>query len=235
MPPDELPLPLTLSERAAPPPSAALLEAVGPGSGVRTRDPRLALALVTVAAAGWPLYALLAKPWRSDLDALPWAWLLPVALLWLGGFVAPLTLALLPPRGQVLPDSGAAGRAALVVAAGLTLLGLFAVEAPGRTLMPADTWADFSRWWWHCISSGLLVIIPALVAGLAALARVMVVGAARLGGAVGAAGGALAGLTLHWFCPLGGVLHVALAHGGGVVLGAALGAALFPAVHRLVR
>lgn len=227
-------VPLGPSERPAPPPSAALLAAMEPLKPVRTRTPRLALAVVALAGAVWPLYAVAVKPWRADLDALPWTWFVPVALLWLGGFVVPLTLALLPPKGQVLPDSGAAGRAALVAAAGLTLVGLFTVDAPGRTRLPADTWADFSHWWWHCISFSLKVVIPSLVVGIAALARVMLVGAARLGAAVGAAGGALAGLTLHGLCPYGGVLHVALAHGGGVVLGAVLGAVTFPLVKRLL-
>jgi hypothetical protein len=207
---------------------------MGPVRPVRTRTPRLALALVVLAGAAWPLYAVAMQPWRADLDALPWAWFLPVALLWLLGYVVPLTLALLPPKGQVLPDSGAAGRAALLASAGLMVLGLFAVDAPGHTRLPADTWTDFSHWWWDHLLFSLKVVVPSLVVGGAVLARVMLVGSARLGAAVGAAGGALAGLTLHGLCPYGGVLHVALAHGGEVVLGAVLGAVTFPLVRRLV-
>lgn len=232
-PSEELPGALPPAERPSPPPSAALLGAVESLKPVRTRNPRWALALVALASAVYPAYVVATIPPRADLPGLPWSWFLSTAALWLGGFVVPLTLALLPGRAQVLPDHGAAGRAALVAAAGLTLLGLFAVDVPGRTIVPADTLDDFSHWWWHCVSFSLRIVVPTLLVGLLALSRVLLVGAARLGAAVGAAGGALSGLTLHGLCPIGGTLHVSLAHGGAVVLGALLGAVLFPLARRL--
>jgi len=50
------------------------------------------------------------------------------------------------------------------------------------------------------------------------------VGSWRVAAALGAAGGALGGLTLHFICGFGGGLHVGLAHAGAVVLGAGIGA-----------
>jgi hypothetical protein len=227
-------LPLIPSERPAPPPAPALLDSVRQVEPVRTRRPVRTLLLVGAAAAAYPIYAVTQFPLRSDLPALPAWWVAVVGLLWLAGFGLPLTLALLPRRGQVLPNDRRAGRAAIAAAVVLTLVGLLTIDAPGRTLLPPPTWAGFAHYWWHCISFGLRIVIPALIAGTVALARVMLVGAARLGAAVGAAAGALSGLTLHGLCPIGGPAHVAAAHGGAVVLGALLGALAFPLIQRTV-
>jgi hypothetical protein len=221
------------SQRPAPRPGVALLDALKQAEPVRTRAPYRTVAIVALAALAYPIYVVTQFPLRKDLSALPMGWFIPVALLWLAGFILPLTLALLPVRGQVLPNEGRAGRVAIVFAVALTLVGLFTIDAPGRTLMPANTWDDFWHYWWHCIFFGMRIVLPALVAGTVALARVMLVGAARLGAAIGAAGGALTGLTLHGLCPIGGVLHAMFAHGGAVVIGALLGALMFPLVQRL--
>ena len=220
-------------ERSAPRPVAALLANVEGLQPVRTRRPMKTLLFVAAAAIAYPIYALSQFPLRADLGALPWSWFIPVALLWLGGFVWPLTLALMPARGQVLPNEGRAGRAAVIVAAVLTLVGFLTVDAPGRTIIPT-TRADDIAFWWHCLSFNMRIVMPVLIVGTVALARVMLVGAARLGAAIGAAGGALAGLTVHGLCPVGGVFHVVAAHGGAVVTGTILGALVFPLVRRLV-
>ena len=213
------------AELTAPAPSAALLERVNGAKRVRTRTPLLALLAVAGIAAAYPLYALLAFPLRADLPGLPPLWFAAIGLLWLGGCVLPLARALLPARRQVLPDAAAAGRAALLTAAALIAVGLLlTVDAP-QTLVPPRTWGAFAHYWWHCISFGMRIEIPAVVAGAIALRPLAPIGPGRLGAAVGAAGGALAGLTLHGLCPFGGALHVGLAHGGGIVVGALLGAA----------
>jgi hypothetical protein len=157
-----------------------------------------------------------------------------VGLLWLAGFVVPLALAVLPRRGQVLPDGVRAGRAAFLTCSTLVLVGLlFTVDAPGATILPRTTWAGFAKLWWHCVSFGLKVSIPLLIFSALVLSRVAVISVGRLGAAVGAAGGALAGLTLHGLCPYGGAVHVGLAHGGGVVIGAIIGALWLPALVRV--
>jgi hypothetical protein len=221
------------SERPAPRPSAALLDQLAQTKRVSTRVPLRTLGIVALAAIAYPVHVFTQIPLRRDLGALPMSWFIPVGLLWLAGFILPLALALLPARGQVLPNEGRAGRLAILFALALTLVGLFTVDAPGRTMVPGNNWREFSHYWWHCVSFGIRIVVPALVAGTVALARVMLVGAGRLGAAIGASGGALSGLTLHGLCPFGGVLHVMFAHGGAVVIGALLGAISFPLVQRL--
>jgi hypothetical protein len=216
-----------------PPPSPALLEAMGAIRPVRTRVPLRTLLLLAAAAAVYPIAAIAVVPLRRDLHALPPLWLGAVALVWLAGFIVPLALAILPRRGQVLPDGARAGRAAMLAALTLVLMGLlFTVDAPGLTLVPATSWAGFLRPWWHCVSFGLRVSVPTVIIGALFFRRLMAASLARAGAAIGAAAGALAGLTLHGICPYGGGLHVGLAHGGGVVVGALLGALWLPLLVR---
>jgi hypothetical protein len=218
------------AELQAPPPAGALLASVATLAPVPTRVPLRALLGVVAVAGLFPVGLVAAVPLRADLLMLPRAWLVGTGLFWLAGFVVPLALAFLPPRGQVLPDGARAGRAALLAVATLGLLGLlFTVDAPGHTLVPPTTWAGSFGPWRHCIFFGLKLVVPFLVLSAFVLRRVAVVSVAGLGAAIGAAAGALAGLTLLGLCPYGGAVHVGLAHGGGVAIGATLGALWLPA------
>lgn len=225
-----------LQSPPAPAPSGSLLAEVEDMRPVSTHVPWWTLLIVAAASCVYPLVALAVYPLRRDLGALPVPWLIAVALAWLAGFVVPLTLALVPRSGQVLPDGARAGRAALLAALTLVLMGLVATrDAPGVTILPQATWSGFSRAWWGCVSFSIKVSIPAvLVAGLL-MRRFAVARLGRLGAAVGAAAGALAGLVLHGLCPVGGALHVGLSHGGGVVIGGLLGALWLPIVVRAGR
>jgi hypothetical protein len=225
-------LPLVSPERPAPRPGPALLEGVKHLGPVRTRSPGRTFLFVAAAACAYPLYAFSQFPLRKDLPALPLAWFLSVGLLWLAAAIVPLLLALLPERGQVLPNQGRARVAAIFAVVVLTAAGLLTIDAPGHTIMPATTWAGFSHAWWHCISFSAHIVLPTMLAGALVMARVMLAGAARVGAAIGAAGGALSGLTLHALCPFGGALHVVTSHVGAVAIGAVLGAILFPLVRR---
>jgi hypothetical protein len=203
-----------------PPPGGPLLEAVGSMRPVRTRVPWRTLLVLLALGLVWPVAAVLHRT-RADLPFLPLAWVVLMALAWAGGVVAPLVAALIPRRGEVLPDGARAGRIAAVCASLLVLLGLVAtVDAPGKTLIPPS----FPRAWWHCASFGLQVAAPVLIASAVVLRRLHPVGSWRVAAALGAAGGALGGLTLHFICGYGGGLHVGLAHAGAVVLGAGIGA-----------
>jgi len=215
------------------PPSPALLASVQGMRPVRTRVPFRTLLVVAAAAVVFPTVAVSIYPLRRDLGALPPLWFAAVAVAWLAGFLIPLSAALLPRPGQVLPNGGRARRAAVLASLTLVLVGLlFTIDAPGVTILPATRWAGFGHLWWHCISFSFKVTIPAVIVGAIAL-RKLATGAAhlaRLGAAIGAAGGALSGLTLHGLCPYGGAAHVGLAHGGGVVIGALIGALWLPLV-----
>jgi hypothetical protein len=219
---DELGIPASLP---TPPPAPELLTALRGLEPVATRAPWRGLLAVAALAGLVPGGALLAMPWRPDLRALPRAWVLAIGAGWLVGVIVPLTLAFLPPRGEVLPDGARAGRSAWLVAALLLLMAsLFTADVPGLTVLPRTTWENFPRLWWHCVSFALRIIGPALLVGGLALRRVALARPTGLGAALGASAGALAGLALHLICPIGGAAHVGLAHGGAVLIGAALGA-----------
>lgn len=225
-------------QTAAPPapPSPALLAAVKDMRPVRTRVPLRALLVVAAAAAVYPTVAVAIYPLRRDLRELPPLWFAAVAVVWLAGFVLPLAAGLLPRPGQVLPDATRARRAAILASLTLVLTGLlFTVDIPGVTILPATPWAGFWHLWWHCASFSLKVTIPAVFVAALLLRRVAAARLSFLGAAIGAAAGSLSGLTLHGLCAFGGALHVGLAHGGGVVIGAVLGALWLPFIARLTR
>jgi hypothetical protein len=228
---------LTLLQNQVPPPiSPALLAQLKSTRPVRTRVPLRTLLAVAAASFVFPLSALVAYPLRVDLDALPPLWVLSVAAVWLAGFVVPLTYAIVPRARQVLPDSTRAGRSAVLACLTLVLMGLvFTVDAPGITILPRTTWDGFVHLWWHCISFSLKVSLPTILAASFLLRWVAITHAWRLGAAIGAAAGSLSGLTLHGLCPYGGAVHVGFAHGGGVVIGAVLGAIWLPLLVRPFR
>lgn len=224
---------LRLLQSTAPsaPPSSALLASVNAMRPVRMRVPLRTLLVVAAAAVVFPTVAIAIYPLRSDFGALPPLWFAAVAVVWLAGFILPLMAALLPRPGQVLPDGARARRTAILASLTLVLTGLlFTVDVPGVTILPATRWAGFGRLWWHCVSFSFKVTIPAVIVAAIALRKLVAAQLTRLGAAIGAAAGALSGLTLHGLCPYGGAEHVGLAHGGGVVVGALLGALWLPVI-----
>jgi hypothetical protein len=199
----------------------------------RTRTPLLHLALVAAVGLVGPIAVVARWGPRRDLPYLPLPWLLLQLVLWAVAFIVPLALALVPPGKQVLPSGARAGRAGLLVVAALMAQGLLlTVSAPGHTIVPAPTFAAFLARWRPCTTLGVELSLPVLVAGVIALRRVAVVASPGLGLALGAAGGALAGLTQQALCPVGGRLHVTLGHGGTVLIGALVGAALLPLLRK---
>jgi len=219
-----------------PAPSANLLASMQELRPVRTRIPLRTLLAVAAAACVFPVSAIALYPLRRDLTALPPLWVAGVGLVWFAGFIFPLMAALLPTPGQVLPDGYRAGRTAFLAALTLVLMGLlFTVDAPGVTILPKTTWAGFAHLWWHCVSFSLKVTVPAVGVAAVVLRNVVAAHLSRLGAAVGAAAGALSGLTLHGLCPYGGAPHVGLAHGGGVVIGALIGGLWLPLLVRVGR
>jgi hypothetical protein len=232
----ELPGLTLLQDQVPPPISPTLMASLKSMRPVRTRIPLRTLLTVAAASFVFPFSAFVAYPLRADLDALPPLWVLSVAAVWLAGFVVPLTYATVPRANQVLPDGTRAARTAMLACLTLVLMGLvFTVDAPGITILPRTTWNGFVHLWWHCISFSLKVSLPTILVASFLLRWVAIANAWRLGAAIGAAAGSLSGLTLHGLCPYGGAVHVGLAHGGGVVIGAVLGAIWLPALVRPFR
>jgi hypothetical protein len=217
----------------APPPSGDLLKAVEGMKPVRTRARFGALALVALVGLIPPAAVLARHAYRPDLGALPLGWVIAGAALWAGAFALALTAALVPRRGDVLP---APDRASRVGGAALALLLAFTVlatvQVPGVSLRPEDAHLTLLQSCVHCASFVLEIALPFLLVGLFALRRLVPMGRARIGLALGAAGGAAGGLVLHFICPFAGTAHVVLGHLGGTVLAAAAGAALLPALLR---
>jgi hypothetical protein len=157
-----------------------------------------------------------------------------LAVAWTAAILATLLRSTVPRKAEVLPDPARAGWTAGLAAATLLLLGLFAtVSAPGATMIPATTWPSFARSWWHCTGISLAAIFPILLLGGLIQRRLFPSGGIRIAAALGAAAGAIAGLSLHFICPIGGALHVGFAHAGAVTLGALLGMLLLPPLLRL--
>jgi hypothetical protein len=199
----------------------------------RMRSPARDLALLAAASLLYAAGLVAVLSLRADLPHLPRPWLAIYLVAWLGGFLGLAALALLPPRGQVMPRwrrAGIAGAAACVV---FTTGGLlFARHAPGVSTMYEPTFEAVLRHGHVCLRLGLVAaVVPVALAALA-LRGAMPVRSRWLGAAIGAAGGSLGGLVLHLYCPIAERFHLGLVHGGVVVLGALLCALLLPRVLR---
>jgi len=203
---------------------------------VRTRHPWRSLALVTLVVALWPA-ALVAKfGVRRDWSFLPSAFTVGFALSWAVALFVILYATFVPPKQQVLPNTQRAGRLAFGAALLLTLASWFIPGvADGHTLLsPADA-MGFWRQWWHCTFFSLQISASVFLVGALVVRKIAPVGRPWLGAGLGGAGGALAGLLLHLLCPVGDAPHVALSHGGGMLLGLGLCAALLPLALRARR
>jgi hypothetical protein len=209
------------AELPPPPAGPALTAALRDLPPVRTRVPVRAFVLLLAVLLICAAVTFSQLGTRHDLGALPLAWVLAMGVIWFAAGPFVLARAVLPARGNVLPDAARAGRTAIVVAAGLVLLGLIAtVDAAGVTRFPST----FLRGWWHCTTFALRITVPLLLGAAVVLRHLHPMGGGQIGAAVGAAGGAWAGFVLHLICPLGGGAHVGFAHGGAAVMGAGLGA-----------
>ncbi len=214
-----------------PPPTPALLKAVGEMKPVRMRSRFGAFVAVLAAGLMWPVGTFFFRPMRQDMIGLPRMWVVVGAVLWGAAFLLSLGAALIPRRGDVLPGAARASRISFV---GMLLVFLFAlifgVDVPGLSLTPADKgWTLFDSCV-HCIGYVFRVAGVFFLVGFLVLRRALPVGARRIGLALGAAGGAMGGLVLHFLCPFAGTDHVVLAHVGGMIVAAAAGAVLLPSL-----
>lgn len=191
-----------------PPPSPALLARVDAMRPVRTRRPRLQLAIVALVSLAALAGLLTVFRPRWDVSSLA---VLAVAAVCAATFVVELWWALVPPRGQVLPlRAGAGARVAIawvVMAGALVFAGHDAARGPA---FMASARA--------CLLVGTMTaLVPAALA-LAALRRFVELGGWRVGAVIGGAAGALGALCLELHCANTHLLHVLFAHAGAALL-----------------
>jgi hypothetical protein len=208
-----------------PAPSNALAQAVTGMRPVRTRSPwRAWLATALVLAAYGGLLLRFVMRMRPDLHELPLVWILGVGTAWSLGFLVPLGIAFIPRRGQVLPDGVRALYAAVAAVVALLLVSLV-FPAP-----PSSRSSKIPGLFGHCLQVAMVLAIVPIAASLALIRRLAPVGSWRFGAAIGAAAGALSGALLHLTCGVNSAAHVAVAHGGAVILCALFGALVTPRV-----
>ena len=126
----------------------------------------------------------------------------------------------------------ASGVGSLALVALVTFALSASAQAPGVSLRPEDAHMSLLTSCLHCGGFALEMAAPFLLLGLVALRRLTPVGGARVGLALGAAGGAMGGLVLHFICPFAGTAHVTLGHVGGALAAALIGAALLARLRR---
>ena len=210
---------------APPPPLAGRVEAIlATLRPVSTSSPLRALAATTaaslvVAAAHVVVFGL-----RADFASLRPGRFLFVALVWAAGFSGMLALVMVPKRGRLLPDPWRIFGANVLGPLGLIAFGAASGGAPAALV----TWAGHLHQDLVCLFTGLEIAVAPVLGAALAMRYALPVETRALGAALGAAGGALGALVLHFRCGFGGALHVGLAHGGTALVGAALGGTVLP-------
>jgi hypothetical protein len=217
-----------LAEAPVPPlpPAADMETRLGAVGAVRTRRPVRQVGRLWLASLLYGGGLLWVWSVRRDLAGLPMGWVVAMAATWLLGFSALSALALVPPRGHVMPRWRVATGAAAAAALLFPIAGLFAQSAPGLSTTSADSWSTFVHRAQFCLGWGLVAAaVPALIA-VRMLRGAVPVRTRWVAAAIGASGGCLGGLMLHFHCPIADGWHVGGIHGGLVALAAGLVAGL---------
>jgi hypothetical protein len=209
-----------------PPPIGDALEAeLAKLAPVKTRRPLRQLAVLVSVSLIYGASLLVFLTMRRDMTELPMYWLAAVAVCWLFGFLVPCYLALVPPKGAVMPRWRLAAIAVVVASVGFVTLGL-AIHPMGPSSVQYG-WDRFGRG--HtCLEIGLASALVPVVVGAIFLRGTLPVGSRWVAAALGAGGGCLGGLVLHLHCNVVDGIHVGLIHGGVVILSALLSAAIVP-------
>lgn len=211
--------------RGLPTPSAPALPAeleaeLGKLAPVATRRPWRDVARIAALSLVFALALLFVVTMRRDLHDVQAWWLIAVAIAWFVGFAGMLALALVPRRGSMMPRWQIAGAGAAIVGASFVA---------GHLMMPSSMGDMHTN---GCLPIGLATALVPVVLGALALRPVMVVGSRWTAAGLGAAGGSLGGLVLHFHCPIADGWHLGVIHGGVVVVAALLAALIVPATSR---
>ncbi len=221
---DELAELRPLEPLASPPPSAALEAELAALTPVRPRRPVRDASLIVITGLVFAGGMLAMMEVRADLLELPRIWLWTMGAAWLLGFVVPAWLALVPPRGQVIARWRAAA-AAGGISAVLFVVSGFALQphCPSSYTSLEETLHHYG-----CLEVGLLAsLVPVLLAAIA-VRGAFPVGSRWAAAALGAAGGSLGGLMLHFHCSITDRVHVGVMHGGVVIIAALISALVVP-------
>jgi hypothetical protein len=210
----------------APPPLGDVLErelaALAPA---RARDPRRDVLVVTAASLAYAGVFLAILRIRRDCGELPVGWLVAYASAWFVGFASLAWVAIVPPRGRVMPRWRAAGIGAAIAAVAFIAGGLALHQSGPSSTYYGLAMIHHGHW---CLEIGLATAIVPATLGALVLRGALPVGARWAAAGLGAAGGSLGGLVLHLHCPIADGWHLGLVHGGVVLVSAALAAALAP-------
>src|SRR5262249_44238571 len=140
-------------------------------------------------------------------------------------FATLMWLAIVPPRGAMMPRWRLAGAGAVVAAVAFVAGGLLLHQGtPQSVYYGLDR---FHRGHW-CLEIGCATALVPATLGALVLRGVLPVGARWAAAGLGAAGGSLGGLVLHLHCPIADGWHLGLVHGGVVVVSAGLAALIAP-------
>ncbi len=207
--------------------------AIADMGSVRTRRPMWqwgAIAAVSLAYAAGLVWFF---DVRRDLGGLPRAWVVVYATAWLLGFCAFTFIAVVPRRGDVMPRWRAAAIAAAVGGVAFPAAGLlFATHVPGQSILADASVRQFAAYSQWCTEWGLITALVPVALCAVVLRGAVPVQSRWVGAAIGAAGGCLGGLMLHFHCPIADRFHVGLVHGGVVAIGALVAAVVVPRVAR---
>lgn len=209
-----------------PPPMGAELEAeLGKLVPVETRRPMRQLAILCVASMlyGAGLLALLTI--RADAGELPMGWIVGGGLAWFLGFIVPSYLALVPEKGTMIVRRRTAAVAAITSAVAFIAMGMLVHPAGASSIQYGAERFIYGHW---CLELGLATALVPVVLGAVYLRGAVPTGARWIAACLGAGGGSLGGLVLHFHCPITDPLHTGVMHAGAVAVAALLAAALVP-------
>ena len=201
-----------------PPMSSELLGVIKNIAPVKTRRPVLqwmiflAVALIT-GAVFVKIYGF-----RKNISQVNTIWIVGAAVFWAMGAFGLSKIALVPNKGKVLPPF----KQCLYIALGFSALAVvFGFIAPKIFNLPFsdESNLDFAiKYGRLCFSKGLMIALVPTVAGLLLLRKTAPLHSKKLAFCIGAIGGGMAGLALHFQCILNGSLHLSLAHGLVIVV-----------------
>lgn len=212
-----------LAIELVPPPLPAAIESeLAHLSPVATRRPRRQVALVLAFAGLFVSALLLVLGVRADINELPAGWMPVVAIAWGTGLVLAAWFALVPRPGAMMPRWRIAALIAIATSCAYVILGLLLhPSGPSSLIYGRERFVSGHG----CLELGLATAITPVVLGAWLLRGTAPVRTRWIAATLGATGGCVGGLLLHFYCRIADGLHIGLIH-GGVVGSAALLAAL---------